>query len=141
MFKPVTGEALREFDAETRALYQKRVSDPRLTDMLLKMPRPARNHLPVIASDDNPTIVQQRAYRAKFPYMMVAFASFFCFAGNQFSKIYFPYGIILRRSIPQTWQQYVSYRAPIGLFFLTLWYMQREHPRTQRMDLSCESEN
>ena len=67
-------------------------------------------------------------------------AAFFIFAANQFSKIYFPFGIILRRSVPQTWNQYVAFRAPIATVFLVSWYYQREYPRQQRVDLTCPSE-
>ena len=62
------------------------------------------------------------------------------YASNQFSKIYYPYGIIARRSIPITWATYVHQRAPICLFFAAAWYFQREYPRTQRMDLSSDTE-
>ena len=59
---------------------------------------------------------------------------------NQFSKAYFPLGIVLRRSIPMTLAQKISHRAPIGVFFAFLWYSQREYPRKNRMDLTCDSE-
>ena len=61
MFKPVTGDALTTFDAETRALYARRYHDPRLTAQLLSMPRRSRNYLPVIADKNDPTMVQRRA--------------------------------------------------------------------------------
>lgn len=56
MFKPVSGSDLTKFDAETRSLYARRVSDPRLTHALLTLPRTSRNHLPVVASPDDPTV-------------------------------------------------------------------------------------
>ena len=59
---------------------------------------------------------------------------------RQFSKAYFPLGIILRNSIPQTPAQKVAQRAPIGLFFAYLWYKQREYPRQFRIDLTDDSE-
>ena len=141
MFKPVTGEALNQYDEETRALFAKRQNDPRLTHTLLCLPRVKRNHLPIVANPEDPTVKEHAAYRASFPYKLMAGMMFFVFAGNQFSKAYFPYGIILRRSIPQTMAQQISHRAPVGLIFLTLWYMQREFPRSQRLDLTCDSEN
>ena len=140
MFKPVTGSALNAFDEETRNLFAKRQSDPRLTHALLTLPRAHRNHLPVIANENNPTVKEFSDYANKFPYMLIGGAAFYIFAANQFSKIYFPYGIVLRRSIPQTWQQYASHRLPIAVVFLTAWYMQREYPRKQRLDLTCDSE-
>ncbi len=59
MFKPVTGSDLNNFDAETRDLYKRRVSDPRLTHALLNLPRTARNHLPVVASPNDPTVLNK----------------------------------------------------------------------------------
>ena len=56
MYKPVTGNDLLQYDAETRALYSKRQSDPRLTHALLTLPRASRNHLPVIANENDPTV-------------------------------------------------------------------------------------
>ena len=140
MFKPVSGSDLHQFDDETRMLYSKRQSDPRLTHALLSIPRAHRNHLPVVASDDNPTVKANKAYANKFPYMLVGGFLFYTYAAQQFTKIYFPYGIVLRRSIPQTWAQYVSHRAPIASVFLFAWYMQREYPRKQRLDLTSSEE-
>lgn len=122
MFKPVTGNELLQFDAETRALYSKRQSDPRLTHALLTLPRASRNHLPVVANENDPTVRTNAEYAASFPYKLLGMAAFFIFAANQFSKIYFPYGIILRRSVPQTWNQYVAFRAPLATVFLVSWY-------------------
>ena len=61
-------------------------------------------------------------------------------AMNQFSKAYFPFGIILRRSVPTTMVQQAMYRGPIGICFLYAWYRQREYPRKDRIDLTCASE-
>ena len=65
---------------------------------------------------------------------------YIAFAANEFSKIYYPYGIIVRRSIPTSWARYIRYRAPMASFFLMAWYTQREYPRAQRMDLYSERE-
>lgn len=59
---------------------------------------------------------------------------------NEFTKIYYPYGIILRKSIPISWFTYVRQRLPIGIVFLTAWYYQREYPRTNRLDLTSDTE-
>lgn len=122
MFKPVTAAEKASFDAETVAMYTRRQSDPKLTEALLNMPRPQRKHLPVVAGPDNAT---NKKWTERAIFMPVAFlgaGAFYIYAANQFTKIYFPYGIVLRRSIPQTWQQYVSYRLPICVFFLGMWY-------------------
>ena len=70
----------------------------------------------------------------------LAFYCFFTFATYQYSKIYFPYGIIVRRSIPTTPAQYVMRRAPICLVFTYLWYRQREYPRKFRADMTSDTE-
>ena len=103
-------------------MYAKRPHDENLTTALLRLRRPSRHHLPVVAPNDHPVIREREEYLASFPYKLMGGLFFFTYACNQFSKIYFPYGIVLRRSIPQTWAQYVSYRAPLGLVFLTWWY-------------------
>ena len=140
MFKPVSGAELSKFDAETIQMYRRRDNDPRLNAALLNLPRRARNHLPIVTNPNDPTAKQYIEDGPRFAMQYAAMCGFFMFAANQFSKIYFPYGIILRRSIPQTWNQYVAHRAPIGLFFLAAWYYQREYPRSQRLDLTCSSE-
>ena len=122
MFKPVVGSDLNNFDEATRALYTKRHSDPRLTHQLLSMPRVNRNHFPVIAGPNDPTVRYNKEYVSGFPLKLFAGTAFFIFAANQFSKIYFPYGIVLRRSVPTSWAKYMSHRVPIGIVFLTLWY-------------------
>ena len=140
-FKPVTGDELNQFDEETRRLYSKRASDVRATEMLLKMDRHVdRNGLPAIANPPTPWEQHRDQYRSTIGYKIFAFFGFGCFAMHQFSKAYFPLGIILRRSIPTTMAQQISYRAPIGVFFLYLWYRQREYPRKFRNDLTCDSE-
>ena len=56
MFKPVQGQALQDFDAETRNLYARRPSDPQVTRALLLLPRPHRQHLPVVAGPNDKTV-------------------------------------------------------------------------------------
>ena len=85
--------------------------------------------------------------------MMVTNHECVAFAANEFSKIYYPYGIILRRSIPTSWTTYIRQRAPISLFFLGAWsvsmlfililtcrYFQREYSRSERIDLTSDTE-
>ena len=104
------------------------------------MPRVARNHLPVVADPNNSWVKEQAEVKTMLPFKMIGAACFYMYAANQFSKIYFPHGIVLRNSIPTTWAQYIAHRAPIGLFFLGYWYYQREYPRSERVDLTCDSE-
>ncbi len=47
MFKPVTGDALNNFDPETIELFRRRETDPVTTAQLMALPRRARHHLPI----------------------------------------------------------------------------------------------
>ena len=130
-FVPVSSSELKQFDAETIQLYRKRDSDPRLTETLLKLNRKNdRSSLPAVANPLTEWQKDRESYLRWFPIKSLAFMAFFVYAQRQFTKAYFPYGIILRRSIPTTLAQQISFRAPIGLVFLTLWYYQREYPRS-----------
>lgn len=57
-------------------------------------------------------------FKSKINRMIVMFLAV---AANEFSKIYYPYGIIIRNSIPISWATYVRQRAPITLFFIGAW--------------------
>ena len=140
LFKKVDAAQFGNYDQETVELYAKRKSPEALTQALLKMDRDYRNRLPVLASKDHPWVKEHKTYIDSVPRQMLVGYCFFAFATYQFSKIYFPYGIIVRRSIPQTWAQYISYRAPIGFVFLYLWYYQREYPRRFRADMTSDTE-
>jgi len=141
MFKPVTGAGLSAFDAETIALYRKRETDPQTTLDLLTIPRRARHHLPIfLDKESNKQVVEWERQHEQYWWKIILGFAYFTFAANEFSKIYYPYGIILRRSIPISWFTYVRQRAPMTLFFLGAWYYQREYPRTERIDLTCDSE-
>ena len=141
MFKPVTGEALNNYDEETRALFAKRHGDPRFVKEMMTIKRPQHHHLPILSNPDDPTVRAKEAYTRWLPYKAIAFTFFTCWACSQFTKAYFPYGIILRRSIPTTPLQQFSYKAPLAAVFLIHWYYQREYPRSERCDLTCDSEN
>ena len=105
-FRPVTGAELNNFDEETRQLYRKRDSDVRQTEALIKMNRNVeRNHLPVVSNPPTPWEQHRDAYNATIGYKTIAFFGLASFAMMQFSKAYFPMGIILRRSIPTTMAQ------------------------------------
>ena len=133
MFKPVTGDALSNFDPETIEFFRKRESDEQTTLALMQAPRRARHHLPIyIDKDKNPTVSMWESQHNQFWWKILLGGAFFCkrendfdisigFAANEFSKIYYPYGIILRRSIPISWATYIRQRAPISLFFLMAW--------------------
>lgn len=107
----------------------------------MKMKRPGHNHLPVVVDPESDLVKNMYWYKDTFPLRIFATLAFSSFAMFQFSKAYFPYGLILRRSIPTTpWQQF-TYRAPVGLLFFGLWWIVREGPRRGRIDLTCDSEN
>ena len=105
MFKPVTADQLSQFDQETIDLYRKRESDPRLTYALSITHRGRQRHnLPVLVSEPekNPYIVALQKERDSFPYKIVGLGVLFSFAATRFTKAYYPYGIIVRRSIPRS---------------------------------------
>ena len=79
--------------------------------------------------------------RDNFTYRLVFLGAMFTFAANQYCKAYFPYGIILRRAVPTTPLAQLSYYGPMLGFFGYTWYMMKEYPRSQRSDLTCDSEN
>ena len=62
-----------------------------------------RNYVPVVANPVTEWQKEREIYNRWFPLKTMAFIGFLVFAQRQFSKAYFPYGIILRRSIPTTW--------------------------------------
>ena len=105
-FRPVTGAQLNAFDEETRQLYRKRASDVRHTEYLQKLDRNMdRNNLPVISNPPTPYDEHRDAYHRTFLLKTGAFLGFSTFAMIQFSKAYFPLGIILRNSIPTSMAQ------------------------------------
>ena len=57
-FKPVTGDALNNFDAETIELYKRRINDPRLSYVLTTIPRRERNNIPVVVDTENNSWMQ-----------------------------------------------------------------------------------
>ena len=160
MFKPVKGDALQNYDAETIELYKKRDNDPRLSYVLSVVARPARNNLPVIVDGKNNSYLQQMESANKnFVYNYFALFTFFgkqfflmkvmlthlfkyniAFGAHQFTKAYYPYGIIARRSVPTTPLKQLSYFGPICAFWGYCWWMHKEYPRSQRVDLTSDSE-
>ena len=140
LFQPVTDT--RNFDAETVKLYSKRASDPRLTERLIQMHRNVdRNNLPVVSNPPTQYELERDSYLKWYPFKVTAAFAFTMWASWQFTKAYFPYGIILRRSIPTSPLQKATQLAPIGICFAYLWYRQREYPRQFRIDLTDPSEN
>ena len=100
-FTPVTGHQLEKYDAETIALYSKRVSDVRLTEALLAMTRETdRNKLPVVANPVTQWQQDRQSYMSTIGLKTGALLIFSMFAMTQFSKAYFPFGVVLRNSIP-----------------------------------------
>ena len=78
--------------------------------------------------------------RNNFKYNLLFMSIAFTFSCFRFTKAYYPYGIILRRSIPTTHARQASYYAPLLAFFGYAWWMQKEYPRRFRTDLTCDSE-
>ena len=81
MFKPVAGADLNQFDDETRELYSKRSTDPRLSYVLSVVPRPNRMNLPVVVDGENNQYIKEMESKFnKFIYKYMALFTFFAFA-------------------------------------------------------------
>ena len=100
MFKPVASADFQNFDAETIQAFRRRDNDPRLNAALLALPRRTRNYLPTVTNPNDPAAKAYSEDGPKFLMQYLALGTFFMYASTQFTKIYFPYGIVLRRSIP-----------------------------------------
>ena len=141
MFKAVTGTDLHQYDSETQDLYKKRENDPRLTYVLSTVPRRARHNMPVLTSDDNNEyLLKLQNQRDNFNWKLMVTSGVFTFCCFRFTKAFYPYGIIARRSVPTTPMRQASYYGPMLGFFAYLWWCCKEYPRTQRSDLTCDSE-
>ena len=100
LFRKVEADQFANYDPETVQLFRKRQSPEHMTTGLLKLNREYRNRLPVLASKSHPFVKEHDETINSFILKAGLAFCFFSFATYQFSKIYFPYGIIVRRSIP-----------------------------------------
>ncbi len=68
--------------------------------------------------------------------------TFFCFAfaGRQYAKSWYPYGIIARRSMTVSPINKLKFYAPIAIFYGALWYYEKEYPRQFRCDFTSDDE-
>ena len=117
-----------KFDVETTELYRMReASDHEQSALRLLSYRDSRRRYLPIASTikDESVIPKSFAFDLTSGYYVSALTALSLFAGMQFSKAYFPYGIILRSSIPQTWGTYFKHRAPIVALGFSVWYFTR----------------
>ena len=105
------------------------------------MVRTSRNFLPVVANPDHPYVKGKQQFLSNMPYYSAAYLGFTSFAIWQLSKAYYPYGIILRSSIPTTPALQFSYKAPIVAVFAGFWWFIREKGRSDYSDLTCDTEN
>ena len=64
---------------------------------------------------------------------------FIVFASYQFSKAFFPYGFVLRASIPQSWASYFKIRAPMVAVGGYFWYISRYQTIQKLPDLTSEN--
>ncbi|CDW88985.1 UNKNOWN [Stylonychia lemnae] len=140
MFKPVQGEELSQYDPETIELYRRRPADQTYTKLLLRMPRIARNHLPVYLDKNSQLAKDIEQNNKTTPLKLLAGFVFFSWAVKQFTKIHYPYGIIYQRSRRTSWSSYVLQRAPLTVFCLGSIYLIKEYPRQFRADLTSDDE-
>jgi len=72
---------------------------------------------------------------------MTAMAGWFTFASWMFLKAYYPYGEILRASLNRSWfREYVVLRGPMLVTVVGAWYLFRESPQNNMVDMTCDSE-
>ena len=122
-------------------MYAKRHNDARLSYVLSVVPRRQRHNFPVYVADDNNQYLQKmQKQRDNFNYYMLGLAGVFMFCGQRYTKAYYPYGIIVRRAVPTTPMAQASYYGPMLAFFGYSWWMMKEYPRTQRIDLTSDDE-
>uniref|UniRef100_A0A7S3FUS3 Uncharacterized protein n=1 Tax=Strombidium rassoulzadegani TaxID=1082188 RepID=A0A7S3FUS3_9SPIT len=141
MFKEVQGSELSNYDQETIDLYRKRENDPRVSLLLKHTPRPWRHNLSVeVEGKGNPYIEKLERDSRLFNYKFLAFYAFWSFSCFQFTKAYYPYGIIARRSIPTTLTKQLSFTLPITACFIYVWYDYRERGRQNFIDLTSDEE-
>ncbi len=123
MFKQVQGDELSSFDPETIALFRRRESNPQTTIELMQIPRRARQHLPIfVDKEKNKEVVAWEAGHSAFWWKLLLGFGAFAWAANDYSKMYYPYGIIARRSIPISWLTFARQRVPMASVFLFAWY-------------------
>ena len=66
MFKPVTGDAVAQFDPETVELFKRRPADPTQTAIFAMLPRRSRHHLPVVVDKDNEVVKDMEKFQRSF---------------------------------------------------------------------------
>ena len=119
------------------------------------MPRRSRNHMPIIIDKENESIKKMEAFQKSFIMKYFLGFAFFskytiltapnltlivAFAFSEYSKIYFPYGIIVRRSIPESKFAYFRHRAPMCMVFFSLWYTLKLHPLNTKVSYVSAAE-
>ena len=139
MFTPVRGEALQEFDEETRGLYSIRKNDPRVSYLLASAPR-KRNNLPVIVDESNPLMKAAEKEHSGFMFKFLFGFAVWSFACHQYTKAYYPYGIIVRRAVPTSPAKKAMMYGPILGCMGYFWWCHKEKPRAYRADFTCSSE-
>ena len=131
-----------KFDEETIHLYRYRETSDEEQIRLSWLPHRStmRSYLEPATRFKNPNSkdkLQHDFFRTNF--QVVAAMAFGVFAYYQWTKTFFPYGIVLRASIPQSWPTYFKQRAPIVLFGLGAWYFTRYQTLCYGADLTNEN--
>ena len=87
------------------------------------MNRKERNHLPVVVDAKNNKYLQAlEKGNTNFPYYYFGSFLFFAIGCHQYAKSYYPYGIIVRRSINVSPAQKAGYYLPLLSFFAYAWW-------------------
>ena len=130
-----------KFDDETVELYRIRETSDDAQIKMKRMERGySRNFLPIITKIDPKREGELEGWIRQRPFIAASYVGFGIFATWQWCKTFFPYGYVLRASVPQSWGTYCKQRLPLVIFMTSLWYLTR-YKRIQALpDLTCDSE-
>ena len=78
MFKPVRNTT--NVDADLLHAFRKRENDPRLNEALQRLPRIARNYLPVVVNDEDPYKKHKSTANLNTFYQYIGMYAFFTYA-------------------------------------------------------------
>ena len=130
-----------KFDDETIELYRLRETSE---EKQLIMHRPdrgaSRGYLPVYTKLSKTNEQNLLPIFERHPYLWAAGIVYSTWAAIQWCKAFFPYGYVLRSSIPQSWTTYLKLRAPVVTLMIGVWYATRYTRIKSIPDLTCDSE-
>ena len=111
-----------QFDDETQELYRMRpTTDQQQLLATLDRRIADRMHFPIRQQFSDEKYSKLANGSQAQVYKFLGYTAFFAFSLQQFIKAYYPYGYVLRASIPVSWATYFKHRAPIVGFMVGYW--------------------